>query len=100
MKILKFTGNIELDEVFNSHRQEIYDNILNSIESHYLEENNSEVTVVQISINELEYTINLTRDKYIGGLENAITYYESSEEYEKCARCVSIIKDLKKMTEV
>jgi hypothetical protein len=96
MKILKFQGDIGLDDVFNRHKIEIYDNLLQSIKNHYLDDNHSEVTVIKISINESEYTINLSRDKFISGLEGAISFYESCEEYEKCADCVKIITTLKK----
>jgi hypothetical protein len=54
------------------------------------------VTVIKISINESEYTINLSRDKFVSGLEGAISFYESCEEYEKCADCLKIITALKK----
>lgn len=96
MKILKFQGDIGLDDVFNRHKIEIYDNLLQSIKTHYLDENHSEVTVIKISINESDYTINLSRDKFISGLEGAISFYESCEEYEKCAECLKIITALKK----
>jgi hypothetical protein len=96
MKILKFQGDIGLDDVFNRHKIEIYDNLLQSIKTHYLDKNHSEVTVIKISINESEYTINLSRDKFISGLEGAISFYESCEEYEKCADCLKIITALKK----
>jgi len=96
MKILKFQGDIGLDEVFNRHKIEIYDNLLTSIKNHYLDKDNFEVTVIKISINESEYTINLSRDKFISGLEGAISFYETCEEYEKCADCLTIINALKK----
>jgi hypothetical protein len=96
MKTLKFQGDIGLDEVFNHHKIEIYDNLLKAIGEHYLDGENSEITVVKISINENEYTINLSRDKFISGLEGAISFYESCEEYEKCAECLKIITALKK----
>jgi hypothetical protein len=54
------------------------------------------VTVIKISINETDYTINLSRDKFVSGLEGAITFYESVEEYEKCAECLGIINTIKK----
>jgi hypothetical protein len=95
MKILKFQGDIELDQVFNHHKIEIYDNLLQSIKDNYLNSKNIEITVVKISINELDYTINLSRDKFINGLEGALSFYESIEEYEKCAECLKIINSLK-----
>jgi hypothetical protein len=96
MKTLKFKGDIGLDEVFNHHKIEIYDNLLKSIKDNYLDEMNTEVTVVKISINLTDYTINLPREKFISGLEGAINFYESCEEYEKCAECLKIINALKK----
>jgi hypothetical protein len=98
MRTLKFQGDIELDEVFNSHKIEIYDNLLQSIKQNYSDESNSTITIVKISINETQYTIDLSRDKFISGLEGAINFYESLEEYEKCAECLAIITELKKNT--
>lgn len=95
MNMLKFQGDIGLDEVFNRHKIEIYDNLFKSIKENYLDDGKCEVTVVRISINDTEYTINLSRDKFITGLEGAITFYESCEEYEKCAECLKIINALK-----
>lgn len=100
MKNLKFQGDIALDEIFNSHKIEIYDNILNSITSNYLDKNKNEIAVVKISINEIDYTINLSRDKFIGALNGAITFYESHEEYEKCAQCLKIINTIKNTIEL
>ena len=85
MKTLKFQGEIGLDDVFNRHKIEIYDNLLKSIKEHYLDLDNTEVTIVKISINSTDYTINLSREKFVSGLEGAISFYESCEEYEKCA---------------
>jgi hypothetical protein len=96
MKTLKFKGDIGLDDVFNHHKIEIYNNLLNSIRNSYLDSDTNEVTVVKISINSMDYTINLSRDKFIAGLEGAIAFYESCEEYEKCAECLCIINTLKK----
>jgi hypothetical protein len=93
--MLKFQGDIGLDEVFNRHKIEIYDNLFKSIRDNYLDKKKGEITVVKISINETEYTINLSRDKFISGLEGAIVFYESQEEYEKCAECLKIITALK-----
>ena len=96
MKILKFQGDIGLDEVFNQHKIEIYNNLLQSIKNHYQDDDHFEVEVIKISINESEYTINLSRDKFISGLEGAIAFYESHEMYEQCSECLSIINALKK----
>lgn len=95
MKTLKFQGDIGLDDVFNQHKIEIYDNLLRSIGASYADGSQSEVTIVKISINNNEYTINLSREKFVKGLEGAISFYESCEEYEKCAECLKIINAIK-----
>jgi hypothetical protein len=96
MNILKFHGDIGLDQVFNHHKIEIYDNLLKSIKDNYQDSKKSEVAIVKISINETDYTITLSRNKFIKGLEGAISFYESCEEYEKCAECLNIINSIKK----
>ena len=94
MKTLKFQGDITLDEVFNHHKKVIYDNLINSIEESYEDFEKTETTIVKISINDDLYTINLSQEKFISGLEKAIVFYEELEEYEKCAKCVKIINSI------
>jgi hypothetical protein len=98
MASLKFKGEITLDEVFSQNKIFIYDNVLASIEKSYKNLKIDETHVVQISINEIEYSIKLSRDKYVGALEGAILFYESAEEYEKCQLCLNIINELTKKT--
>jgi len=95
MNILKFQGDIGLTDVFNQHKVEIYDNLFKAIHESYLNDTINEVTIVKISINEIEYTINLNREKFLSGMEGALSFYESCEEYEKCAECLKIINALK-----
>jgi len=95
MKTLKFQGDITLDEVFNLHKRAIYENLIASIEESYQNLQNTDATIVKININDDLYTINLSQDKFISGLEKAIAFYEESEEYEKCAKCVSIISSIR-----
>lgn len=95
MKTLKFSGDIGLDEIFNLHKIDIYNNLLDQIKDALLNPKLSELTIVNISINQIEYSIKLTSDKFINGLEGAISFYESCEEYEKCAECLKLINTLK-----
>lgn len=95
MKTLKFSGDIGLDEIFNQHKIDIYNNLLTCVQRDLSNLDVSELTIVNISINQIEYSIKLTRDKFINGLEGAISFYESCEEYEKCAQCVKLINTLK-----
>ena len=97
MASLKFNGEITLEEVFQQNKILIYDRVLLAIKKSYKELDIDETPIVQISINEVEYSIKLSKDKYLGALEGAISFYEKIEEYEKCQQCLDIIKELKKM---
>ena len=92
---LKFNGNITIDEVFSQNKSIIYDNVLKKIGESHLDQSVTEVKVITITINKVEYSITLGRDKFIASLENAISFYESVEEYEKCQECLNIISDIK-----
>ena len=98
MASLKFNGEITLEEVFSQNKIFIYDNVLSAIEKNYKDADIDESHVVQISINSIEYSIKLSRDKYIGALEGAIIFYEKSEAYEKCQLCLNIINEITKKT--
>lgn len=94
MQNLKFNGEITLEEIFDNHRALIYDYILSSIQSSYLDTSKSITEIIKITINNDEYKINLTRDKFVSSLNRAISYYEETEEYEKCGECLKIINYL------
>jgi hypothetical protein len=98
MQNLKFKGDITLDQIFNRHRSLIYDYILSSIKESYLDPSKSTAEIIKITINNDDYNINLTRDKFANSLDRAIKYYEETEEYEKCAECLKIINHLNKKT--
>jgi len=100
MTSLKFNGDITLEEVFNLHRITIYDKVVESICANYRDPAIHEITVINITINAVDYTVNLSRDKFISGLENAISFYEKSEAYEKCQLCLNVINELKNNAEV
>ena len=95
MTSLKFNGDITLDEVFNTNKSIIYDSVLKRIQESYSDLKILEVKVITIEINDIEYSINLAREKFIGSLENAISFYVTLEEYEKCQLCVDIIAEIK-----
>jgi hypothetical protein len=94
MKTLKFQGDITLDEVFNHHKKVIYDNLIASVERSHEDLQKTEATIIKISINDDIYTINLSQEKFVSGLEKAITFYEELEEYEKCAKCLKMINSI------
>lgn len=96
MASLKFNGEITLEEVFSQNKSFIYDKVITAIGKSYKDLKINETPIIQISINEIEYSINLNRDKYLGALESAISFYEKTEEYEKCQLCLNIISELTK----
>lgn len=94
MQNLKYSGDISLDTIFNDNRQLIYGQIFEAIDKSYLDPNLEITPIIKITINDDEYAINLTRDRFIPSLEKVIKFYEDIEEYEKCAKCVVIINHL------
>ena len=94
MQNLKYNGDISLDRIFSDNRQLIYGQILEAIDKSYLDPNLEITPIIKITINDDEYAINLTRDRFINSLEKVIKFYEETEEYEKCAKCVVIINHL------
>lgn len=94
MQNLKYSGDISLDTIFSDNRRLIYGQILESIDKSYLDPNLEITPIIKITINDDEYAINLTRDRFIPSLEKVIKFYEEIEEYEKCAKCVVIINHL------
>jgi hypothetical protein len=94
MRKLQFNGDITIDQIFEDHKREIYDSVIKSIQENYIECEINEINVVNISIQSKDYSINLTRDKFITSLNRCITFFEETEEYEKCQTCVNIIKDI------
>jgi len=94
MTSLKFNGEISLESVFSQHKHLIYDRVVDEILNNYKDPAVSEIHVIKIVINNVENSINLSREKFVSGLESAIEYYLELEEYEKCQICANIIKEL------
>jgi hypothetical protein len=99
MKSLKFNGDITLEEVFNEHKALIYDSVVHSIKENLSSSNSDDVPIIGITINQVEYSINLGRDKFDRSLAQAISFYEELEEYEKCQMCLTLKQELKKNKE-
>ena len=95
MKNIHLNGDFEIEEIFESYRKEIYENILTSIKENYLNSEIKEVKVVKISTISKDYNINLSRDRFIDSLNKCIAFFEEIEYYELCQECVNIINDIK-----
>ena len=95
MALLNFTGDISIEQVFVQNKHIIYDLLLKTINENYLDSKKNKIKVLTININEFEHSIEISRDKFISALNNAIVEFEADEEYEKCKRCIDIISDIK-----
>jgi len=91
MRKLQFSGDVTVDQIFKDHKMEIYDSVLKSIKENYSLHEIDEINVVKITTGSKDYSINLTRDKFVSSLGRCIDFFESLEEYEKCQSCVDII---------
>lgn len=100
MKSLNFSGEITLEEVFNEHKSIIYDSVVTSIKENMLTQSEKDVPIIRITINKVEYSINLGRDKFERSLNQAIAFYEGLEEYEKCQDCLELKQKIKKNKDV
>lgn len=95
MTSLQFSGDVSLESVFKEHKRLIYDRVVEEIAKNYKDESISSIHVIKITINNTENSVNLPREKFISGLQNAIEYYVEFEEYEKCQYCLNIINEIK-----
>ena len=96
MEKLQFNGNFTFDDIFRDHKSEIYESLIKIIKDSL---DQDKVTVMIIQLNSKEYSINLTQDKYEKSLNNALSHFESLEEYEKCQECVDLLNSLKNNTQ-
>lgn len=94
MKTLNYAGDISFDEVFSTNRSVIYESLIEAIDLNLASDNRDTVDIIKICINQVDYNITLPKDKFISGLSSAIEYFKGFEEYEKCAKCLSLIKKM------
>lgn len=95
MRKLQFTGDATIEEIYEIHRREVYNTLLEVIGENYLNDEINEINVVKISTQSKDHVITLTRDKFIASLNRCITFFEKTEEYEKCQVCVNMINTIK-----
>lgn len=100
MGTLIFNGEITLDQAFSQNKDIIYEKVFSEIRKHYLDESISTIHIINISINDTDYTINLPRTKFVSALRNALKFYEKIEEYEKCQTCLDMINNLSEKTPI
>ncbi len=74
MQQLRFNGDITLEQVFQDYRTEVYDNLVKAIAEN-LEEEVEQVTVLVVGINNIDYTVNLTKDKFVTSLRSALAHF-------------------------
>lgn len=95
MRKLQFNGDATIEEIYEVHKREIYNNVLTLIKKNYRNLEINEISVVKISTQSKDHVITLTRDKFTPILNRCISFFEKLEEYEKCQVCVNIINDIK-----
>lgn len=93
-RTIKFNEDLSIESILKDYELEIYNSILNSIKENFRECEKSEINVVNISMQTLNYTVNLPRNKVVKWLNTCISFYEKLEEYEKCQECVDIIDEI------
>lgn len=93
-RTIRLQEDISINQILKDYESEIYDSILNSVKENFKKSEKSEVNVVNITTQTRNYTINLTREKFIKWLNKCIAFFETLEEYEKCQECVNIIKEI------
>lgn len=96
MKRINSKEGETLDDIFRNHEYEIYNQVLESIKHGYLDPGAKDINVISISTKDIDYSINLKRQKFVPSLEKCISFFEKIEEYEKCQECMNIINELKK----
>ena len=94
MNKLQFDGDITINQIFQDHRNEIYDNVLKAVKNNYQNREISEIFVVSITTKSKTHDITLIRDNFIISLNKCIEFFESTEEFEKCQSCIDIINDI------
>lgn len=100
MHRIRSTSGENLDEIFKTHEEDIYNQVLNSIRENYKNPAKDNINVLSISTKDIDYSINLKREKFVASLEKCIAFFEIIEEYEKCKECVDMITELKSKLQI
>lgn len=95
---LIFKGDISLYEAINSSLYDIYSYAIIEIKKNIDININElkEIKVVKIKINDTDFIISMNTYKILSILNDAMYFFESIEEYEKCQECLTLINKLKK----
>ena len=84
-----------LDDLFKNNEYEIYNQVFKSIKENYKNVSNKDINVISISTKDINYSINLKKEKFSSSLKKCIDFFEKIEEYEKCQECLNIINEIK-----
>ena len=96
MKTLKFDQEIPINTILENHKFEVYESVLLAIKEYLQSPRKKEVKIINIIVKDMEYSINLNRNKFERSLDRACSFYESIEEYEKCQTCIDLKNALSK----
>jgi hypothetical protein len=94
--------NETLGDFLVKNKDVVYSAILDSIESRYLEENLSQIDILEINSQGEKSYVTLSRKDWIRSLNQAIEFFQKPtvEEYEKCGRCLKIANYLQKVNKI
>lgn len=93
MENLQF-GEITIDQLFDQHKKEVYENVIKSIEDCHEDCEITKINVVDIITNGKRTRIDLSRGKWINMLKSCEKYFKSIEDYRTCHRCIQLISAL------
>lgn len=90
--------NETLEDFLVKNKDVVYSAILDSIELVYLKKNVHKIDILEIDSNGDKSYVTLAKIDWVKSLNQAIEFFQNPavEEYEKCAKCLTIIEHLKK----
>ena len=94
---LSYTGDKNLQQIFMEQKVVIHDSVMESIGKIWRNPAIKEVEVVNIEINEINYTIVIEKSNFLKGLLGALNTFEEHELYEKCQECLNLINQIKQV---
>ncbi len=94
MAPLRYNEDASTQSIFDRYKYAIFDHVIEAIERSQSNPDWEKVEVMTIVIDGVEYTIDILRSNFALSLEAAIDLYEKAEDFEKCQRCLDLIKEL------
>lgn len=84
-----------MDDIFNTYKSLIHREIIIEIEKSMASSEYKRVTILKLAINDTTYLMDVAPDDFEQALKKSKVVFHELEEYELCARCVSLIDSMK-----